>query len=167
MIRVTPIAACRHSNAVQLRSLPTQIERFTVKQTAIILLAFLVTGCDPRATAGIAVRPPVAMATDSAARAAFAIAGRIAGRYGFEADDPTSHANPEGWQQCYTRPGNFLCGKTRGRDVFVLLSQYPTFRLTSRVEALRRELLDSLRNQFGAERVRVCRGDRCPAPNHN
>lgn len=138
-----------------------------MKQTAIILLALLVTGCDPRATAGIAVRPSVAMATDSAAQAAFAIAGRIAAKYGFEADDPTSHANPERWRQCYTQPGNFLCGKTRGRDVFLLLSQYPTFRLTTRVEALRRELLDSLRNQFGAERVRVCRGDRCPAPNRD
>jgi hypothetical protein len=120
--------------------------------------------CDPGGFAAIQLVPRPAVGVDSAAHAAFALAARLAARRGLAPIDRgvAQGNNDEGWRACHTRGSLFVCGKVRGREVQFILRQMG--RLSPTADSLRRELVDSLGAEFGAERVRGCRWVNREAP---
>jgi len=123
-------------------------------------------GCDPVKYASFAVAPDPTVGVDSAGQAAFAVAARVATRRGLTRFDPTGPdgRNAEGWKQCFTRSSLFLCGKVKDREVQFRFYQVRTFEFTPTADSLRRELLDSLRVEFGQQRVRECRWEAARDP---
>jgi hypothetical protein len=126
---------------------------------AALALCCVACAFDPSTYASFAVAPRATAGGDSLAQAVFATVGRIGARHGLQTVDPrgADNQNDEGWQQCFTRPSLFLCGKVKDREVQFELRQVLTPRFSPDADSLRRELLDSLRAQFGADRVRECK----------
>ena len=113
----------------------------------------------------IVVVPSPSASIDSAARAAYELAGRVAARRGL-APSESPYPTDTTWARCFVKddlidPEKFktdviLCGKVRDREIQFQLQQVMSSSLTPRVDSLRRELLDSLRVQFGEGSVREC-----------
>jgi hypothetical protein len=124
-----------------------------------LALCCVVGACDPSTYASFAVAPCGTAGGDSLVQAVFATVARIGARRGLQTVEPggADNRNDEGWQQCLTRPSLFLCGKVKDGEVQFELRQVLTPRFSPAADSLRRELLDSLRAQFGADRVRECK----------
>jgi hypothetical protein len=101
----------------------------------------------------IAVAPAPAATLDSVARAAFALVERVAARRGL-----TPQGQGEALREtCLVRQSFTLCGQVNGPEVQLSMSQVKTIGFSPWADSLRTELLDSLRVEFGASRVRECK----------
>jgi len=120
-------------------------------------------GCDPARSIGISVAPQPAAVMDSLRERAFVLAEGVATRHGLDRD------YEEGFRQCflgmpYRNPRHMskgrtalsLCGKATARGAEFRLFEAVTARWSPRADSVRRELMDSLRAQFGAHAVREC-----------
>jgi hypothetical protein len=122
---------------------------------ALLIIALCCVGaCHPAAYAAIAVAPRPTARADSSARVAFALIARIAARRSLK---PFVNRDGEGWIECFARSAVWVCGKVRDQEIHFLMLEGGWFRLTPEGEGLRRELLDSLRVQFGQPLVRECK----------
>ena len=118
----------------------------------------LASACDPIEHAGIALAPRPALEPDTAGPvrfidSVFATVRRIAGQHGLREFEPSDKA-PNGWLACYGKETLILCGKVLGNEAQFDLHQWARF--TPEAVALKATLLDTLRAQFGGERVREC-----------
>jgi hypothetical protein len=122
----------------------------TVSSLSLALVCMATSCVEVRA---IAVSPPHAMPLDSALAHAVALTQRFGARYGLDPyTDP--YQAQEHFALCMAHESYFLCIKTsRGEVQF---RDYNAGRFTARTDSLHRELADSLRTMFGAERVRAC-----------
>lgn len=122
----------------------------------LVLAGFLVIACDPVAGAGvgIAIAPRPSAAPDSVSQVAFALAARISMRHGVPAIDPRQ-TGEEGWGTCFERGKFYLCGKQVGSETQFHSWQWGLF-FSPLADSVRRELLDSLRTEFGPSNVRTC-----------
>ena len=133
----------------------------------VVTLAALVLVCTAQDCATftqIVVSPGAGVPVDSAAQAALAVAARLATRRGLQPLERGDLAK-EPWTRCSAayRLGYrgetaalSLCEQVSNGEVQFGLAEH-TIRFTPRADSLRRELLDSLRAQFGATHVRECR----------
>ena len=126
-----------------------------------LLLAFsgITSACDPTASAAIQLAPHPVPESDSTTAAAFFMVGRIASRHGLA---PASTTDAEGknrsdWKECWAKPYLFLCGKIRDREAQFHLRQPLASGFSPSAERLWKEVSDSLRGQFGEQRIIACR----------
>ena len=116
----------------------------------------LVMACDTAKYASFAVLAPAPVTADSIRDNVFATVERLARRRGLEPAGVTDAAgqNPDGWEHCFAKPYLFLCGKVDGpRFQFELRQFLQGYSLRPANDSLRREVMDSLRSQFGVEIV--------------
>lgn len=149
-------ADTRTMRVLRVRSRDCRMRRVPL----ILALSATAVACDPAKFASFAVAPLPVPAMDSAQRAVFASTARVAASHGLEPVAPrvSDSGNPSGWSHCFTRSTVFLCGRTRDGEVHFQLRQSLTRRFTPWADSLRRDLLGSLRSEFGAERVWECTG---------
>lgn len=86
----------------------------------------------------------------------FALVARLSERSGLTTADPrdANGRNAEQWRACWGRETVRLCGKTSGSNVTFEMRQALATRFSPWAESLRRELVDSLRADYGAASVR-------------
>lgn len=103
----------------------------------------------------IAIAPQPATGIDMAEQTAFAVAARVAERYGLKPYTPHGAERQLAWKECFMGSNGRLCGKWLNGEIQFAIVQAGTRPLPA-TERLRHELLDSLRAEFGADRVREC-----------
>ena len=121
----------------------------------ILVPCLFLTACDPAAVEGIAISPQPSVAADSAGQVAFAVAARISARHDVPALVPL-RAGMRGYHACFARDTFFLCGKRVGGETQFHAWQRGRFSFSPRADSVIRELLDSLRSEFGSSNVRTC-----------
>lgn len=114
-------------------------------------LCCAVAACDPIGTAAIAIAPRPEVAVDSARQSALAVVSRVTARHGLE---PFVHPQDTLWDQCFGKSSVILCAKMRDREIQFRLWQLYGFSPVA--DSVRRELLSTLRSQFGETSVREC-----------
>ena len=117
-------------------------------------LCMAVVACDPIGFAAIQVAPTPGTNADSTAQHAFASVARITARRGLQPFD-VARQDYKGWTECFNRSTLFICGKLRSGEAPFQLRQ--AHRLGMEALNIKRELLDSLRGQFGTVRVGECK----------
>jgi hypothetical protein len=125
---------------------------------ALVILTAATTCADD---AAIAVAPGPAANVESASDRAFAATGAVAGRHRLEPFVASNQAE-ERWRQCFIRETFILCGKVNAPEVQFYMYQSRTTRFTPWADSVRREMLDTLRTEFGESRVRECEWERWP-----
>ena len=126
----------------------------------VALCALGMAACDTVGSAAIALAPRPDAGADTTRAAALALVSRVAQRRGLEPIPPRNLNTGLGFAYCLTRRGLFLCGKVHAEEAQFLM--YQLGYLTAASDSVRREILDSLRSQFGASRVRECRWENAP-----
>ena len=122
--------------------------RFLLAAACIFALA-----CDPIEFATFQVAPQASGTTDSTAQRAFAVVTRVGTRRGLVASED-ARKDGQGWKECLTQITLVVCGKVRGGEAQFQMRQWHSF--SPDALNLKRELLDSLRREFGDSNVREC-----------
>ena len=123
-----------------------------MKLALVLGVCWLALACDPARQIGIAVEPRPVMLTDSVRQAAYAVAGRVSAQHGLAPFD----SKETYWHQCFLNGNLRICGKPSERGVEFYLFEGLAPRWSPRADSVRRELLASLRAQFGDRWVREC-----------
>ena len=123
--------------------------------TIVLGLCAVAIACDPIGFAAIQVAPAPSASADSTLQHAFALVARIAVRRGLHASPLLAHEDNLAWIECFARSTLFICGKRRSGEAQFQLRQ--SHRLGKNALDFKRELLDSLRNEFGSAQVRECK----------
>jgi hypothetical protein len=137
----------------------------------IVALMTLVCVCTATSCAkitGIAIAPSPTSDSAGVADKAFRLLERVTGRRGMQAYvDP--YQGQDAWIKCFAQSLEHgrkfvLCGKLKDHELQLRLFEDETVSFTPRADSMRRELLDSLRAEFGEQAVRECvwRIDRDP-----
>lgn len=124
-----------------------------------LLLALLAisTACDPVEYAAIVVAPPRATRADSGAQLAFrdsavGVAARIAKAHGLVRVSTQLLASE--WLECLQKETFGMCGGVRDSLVTIQFREWARFGDTA--HAVRREVLEALRDKFGFDAVHEC-----------
>ena len=126
-----------------------------MRSTILVGLCAVAIACDPIGFAAIQVAPAPNASADSTAQHAFASVARIAARRGLHGSALLAREDNLGWIECFARSTLFICGKLRSGEAQFQLRQF--HHLGKNALDLKRELLDSLRNEFGSAQVRECK----------
>jgi hypothetical protein len=121
--------------------------RFLVAAVCVVTLA-----CDGIQFAAIQVAPQPAAVSDSTIQRAFAAVSRIGTSHGLVLD--RAPTDPEGWRECLSRDTLFVCGKIVGGEPQFQVRQWAS--LSADALMIKREILDSLRREFGEPNVQEC-----------
>jgi hypothetical protein len=124
------------------------------------LCSLCLVSCDPFGSAAIAFVPRPDASVDTTRDAAFALVSRVAQRRGLEQIPARNINSGLGWAYCLIRGSLILCGKVHAEEVQFLM--YQRGYLTAASDSVRREILDSLRSQFGSSQVRECSWQNAP-----
>ena len=124
-----------------------------MRSTILVGLCAVAIACDPIGFAAIQVAPAPSASADSTAQHAFESVARITARRGLQPFD-VARQDYKGWTECFNRSTLFICGKLRSGEAQFQLWQ--AHRLGKEALNIKRELLDSLRSQFGTVRVGEC-----------
>jgi hypothetical protein len=137
----------------------------------VAALAVLCTATVCSTGTSIVVAPPPAVTLDSADRAALALTARVTARRGLkrhDLHDLGGEGRPAREVPCFARDTFFVCESVDGPEVELSIGQTMTTGFAPWADSVRAELLDSLRAEFGASRVRECKEQRrrrgCPSP---
>ena len=122
--------------------------RFLLAVACVVTIA-----CDRIQFAAVQVAPQPAAINDSTGEPAFAAVRRIATRHGLVL--LAAPTDPEGWKECLARDTLFVCGKLVGGEQQFQVRQWQS--LSKDALTIKREILDSLRTEFGATSVRECK----------
>ena len=122
--------------------------------SGVVTLGTILAACDPIEFAAIQVAPQAVASPDSATQRALSLVARIAGRRGLVPVVDT-HKDPMRWNECLGRSTLFVCGKVHAGEAQFQMRQWHSF--SADALSLKRELLDSLRVEFGHSRVQECK----------
>lgn len=120
-------------------------------------LAFVSTATTCSTLKAIAVAPAAEASLDSAGRVAIALVERVTARRGLKPHDPGEafRAGREG-VICFASRGLIVCGNVKTPEVQFSLTEVGSIGFTPWADSVHREVMDSLRVEFGASRVREC-----------
>ena len=125
-------------------------------QSWLLLVVLVIAACDRVRFATVTLSPAPSASIDSVrlpepdAQRAFALASRLATRHGLDPHVPT-HSESSSRSSCFLRASLLFCMKSSPALVEFRLSEMGA----QYGEPLRRELVDSLRSQFGESSIRA------------
>ncbi|HJU70182.1 MAG TPA: hypothetical protein VJ650_18245 [Gemmatimonadaceae bacterium] len=129
----------------------------SVRIIGVGALAFVSAASVCSTGAAIAVAPLPDANFDSAARTAYALVERVTARRGLEPWDLGQAAVGTGRDlTCFSKRSLLVCGEVNAPEIHFTISEVKTIGFTPWADSVRTELLDSLRVEFGAVRVREC-----------
>ena len=129
----------------------------SVRIIGLAALAFVSTASVCSTGAAIAIAPLPEANLDSAARTAYALVERVTARRGLEPWDPGEAAVRAGRDlTCFAKRSLAVCGEVNAPEIHFTISEVKRIGFTPWADSVRTELLDSLRVEFGAFRVREC-----------
>ena len=138
----------------------TRRQRSKSRIIGFATLAFVSTASVCSTLKAIAVAPPPATRLDSAALTALAVVERVSIRRGLKPHYPGEGVRADrerGERRCFAERSLVVCGEVNSPEVQVTISQVMSIGLSPWADSIRTELLDSLRVEFGASRVRECK----------
>lgn len=109
--------------------------------------------CDPAHGAGFAVAPQPGSHVEILAASLYDLVGRVSSKYGLQEEAPVADSQ---WRFCLVGSAT-LCAKTNDTEIQFNLHEWGARRAFSpRIDSLRRELTDSLREKYGNNSIHDC-----------